>query len=149
MPVENVGFGCDEFIALNQETEVNELDYLRIIFDISHLHPDFIVSVARLFHPEFKIIEGCAFSATAFSQNKFNRMHTDGMSVEDIQYWANLIEITGLFPTLDDHQAVEIAHAIVECWNHRLSQYEHAVGLARVIVDSELGEIFVSISKKK
>lgn len=148
MSTENTGFGCDEFIALNRETEANELDYLRIIFDVSNLHPDFIVSVARLFHPEFKIIEDCAFSVIAFSQNKFNRLLKEGNSIEDIQYWANLIEVTGLFPSLDDEQAIEIANAIVDCWNHRLSRHKPTVGLAKVIVDSELSEIFVSISKE-
>lgn len=148
MAGEDSYFGYEGFASLNKESEVTELDYLRIIFDLADVHPDFIVSITRLLYPELKIIQGCAFPANVFSQNKFDRMLSEGRSIEDIQYWINLIEITGLFPSLSDEQAVEIANSIVTCWNYRLASYEQEVGMARVITDSEMGEIFVSISKK-
>ncbi len=145
---EGSDFSYEEFISLNNETEASELDYLRIIFDLTDLHPDFIVSIARLLHPEFKVIQGCAFPVNIFSQNKFDRMLAEGKSVEDIQYWINLVGVADLFPSLSDKQSLEIANSIVACWNYRLASYAQEVGSARVIVDSELREVFVSLSKR-
>lgn len=66
--------------------------------------------------------------------------------MKEIQFWINLIEITGIFPNLVECQAQEIAKTIELMWNTKIQiEFKHLTSKARWLHDSDTNEVFLTI----
>lgn len=87
-----------------------------------------------------------AFVAELFDDARYQELLGNGQRPDQAQYWLNLLEITGLFANLTVEQASTLAERIAESWNLALTnQFGVEQSLARVIVDDDTDEVFVTI----
>ena len=139
-------FDFASFRATNKERNVSGLDYLHAIYKSQDLPADFALWFSKLFKPDFKILGGMAFVAELFDEARYQELLGNGQRPDQAQYWLNLLEITGLFDNLTFEQASTLAERIAESWNLALTnQFGVQQALARVIVDGDTDEVFVTI----
>jgi hypothetical protein len=143
---ENKPFDFASFRAANKERNVSGLDYLHAVYKSQDLPADFALCFSKLFKPDFKILGGMAFVAELFDDARYQELLGNGQRPDQAQYWSNLLEITGLFDNLTVDQAYPLAERIAESWNLTLTnQFGVEQALARVIVDEDSEEVFVTI----
>ena len=68
--------------------------------------------------------------------------------MENAQTWLNLVEITGIFDNLSFNDGAEMANIIANGWNNEIAKQKAGLGKARVIVNSDQAEIFLTIDCK-
>lgn len=145
---ENKSFNFKSFVSANAGKHVSSADYLRAIHVANDLPADFIVCFSRLFWPEFKILNGAVYLSELFESERYETLASDETSPTEIQFWMNLIEITGLFDELPLDDAIFIAEALSSSWNSKMAlELESVPTPARAIIDNESGEVFVTIGK--
>ena len=116
------------------------------LYKAQNLPPDFILWFAKLFWPEFKVVDGRVFVAELFDAGVYREHLSNGQSQAATQFWLNLLEVTGVFDDLSNEQAIIVAESLSKCWNAKLhDEFDGPSELARVIEDKETGEIFVAI----
>lgn len=141
-------FDFESFVSANKGRLVTGFDYLHTIYKAHGLCADFIVYFAKLFWPDFKIVDGLTFISELFDSERYQSLLKDGRNSKEAQFWMNLLEITGLFDELSIDEATQIAEAIASSWNSKLeAEYGNLSVPARVIRDDETGEVFVTIGK--
>lgn len=141
-------FNFDSFRLANPEKEVSGIDYLRAIYKAQIIDGDFLVWFARLFWPEFKLIDGLVFVETLFNADRYREFVGCGKTAKDAQYWMNLLEITGIFDELTHAQARELADVVAATWNSKMLASLGVVKTpARVVDDGDTGEVFVTIGR--
>jgi len=141
----NRSFDFTSFVSANADRSVSGFDYLHAIYKAQELPSDFIVWVSRLFCPEFKTVDGMVFISEMFDSEKYNELLRDGRSSSEIQFWINLLEITGMFDGISSEQAMIVAESIADSWNFKLyKEFGDAFVQARAILD-DTGEVFVTI----
>ncbi|VWC56358.1 hypothetical protein BLA18110_00356 [Burkholderia lata] len=139
-------FDFASFVSANQHTNVSGLDYVHVAYKDHGLIYDFLFHFGKLFLPDFKVVGGAIFVSELFSDEEYKRLLSDGKACHEIQFWINLLEITGMFDDIDTDQAAELAKLIVDGWNAKLQREFGDVPVpARVLCDEELGEVFVTI----
>ncbi len=143
---DNRPFDFASFVSANVGRVVSGCDYLRAVYKFHGLSGDFILWFAKLFWPDFKIIDGMVFIAELFDSEHYQSLLDDGRSSAEAQFWMNLLEITGLFDDLSADQAMSVAKAFTASWNSKLvSDFGVAAVLARAIYDDDTGEIFATV----
>lgn len=143
---ENGFFDYKSFADANIDKRVSSIDYIHILFQAGPIPVDLADCFADLFWPEFVIVDGRVFVANMYDANHYQQYLNDGLKLDDIQFWSNLLEITGIFDDMTLSNAACFAEKIVKCWNARINQeFPEALGRARVINDIEAGEVFVVI----
>lgn len=143
---ENKPFNFVAFVSANEGKSVSGFDYLHAIYTSQSLPPDFIVWMAKLYCPEFKVVNGIVFISEIFDDDRYQSLLRDGRSPTEVQFWMNLLEITGLFDDLSCSQAMVIAESLATSWNLKLSaEFGNDSALARAVHDSGTGEVFVTI----
>ncbi|WJN58224.1 hypothetical protein [Pseudomonas sp. SO81] len=143
---ENKPFDFASFRAANKDRNVSGIDYLHAIYTSQDLPADFVLWFSKLFKPDFKLLGGMAFVAELFDEARYQGLLGNGQRPDQAQYWSNLLEITGLFDNLTVDQAYPLAERIAESWNLTLTnQFGVEQALARVIVDDDSEEVFVTI----
>lgn len=148
MANENNLFSLEDFLAANQAKKLGSLDYLHAIFKLAGLPIDLVFCFIKLLAPKFKVVNGLVFLSETFDVDIYNRYISDGES--EIQLWINLVEVTGVFEEIEEHDAIRLADEIVKIWNLKLvSDDIHGIGRARVIHNKEDGEVFVTIDNIK
>lgn len=141
-------FDFKSFVSANTGRVVTGFDYLRAIYKADGLTADFIVYFAKLFWPDFKMVDGLTFISELFDSEHYQSLLKDGRNVNEAQFWINLLEITGLFDELSIDEAMQIAEAVAASWNSKLAvEFSDVLVPARVIRDDETGEVFVTIGK--
>lgn len=144
MPIKSFDFSS--FISANPEKSVSGIDYLHAIYKTQRIDGDFLVWFARLFWPEFKVVDGLVFVASLFDDDQYREIVIGGKTAERAQYWVNLLEITGLFDELTQNQARELADVVAATWNSKmLASLGEVKSPALVIEDASTGEVFVTI----
>lgn len=139
-------FDFRSFVLANKEQEVSSFDYLHAIYKSHGLPDDFIIYIAKLFCPEFRVIGGLVFISELFDSKRYKSLLKEGRSAGEAQFWMNLIEITGLFDELSTEDAMSVAESLAACWNAKMGvQFKEVLTPARAIRDDETGEIFVTI----
>jgi hypothetical protein len=143
-------FDFSSFVSANPERNISGFDYLHIVYKSQRLPADFILWLAKLFRPDFKIVDGLVFVVELFDSERYQSLLGGDMSVAEVQLWMNLLEITGLFDDLSSNQAIEMAKALTDSWNAKLHQeIGITTELAKTIYDKETGEVFVTIGIHK
>jgi hypothetical protein len=146
----NETFNYSAFVSANAGQRVSGIDYIRAIYKTHQISDDFFVWMSRLIWPEIKVIDGHVFVSQLFDSDRFQSLRDSGKSMESIQYWMNLLEITGLFSEMSIQQAHEIAETIASAWNARIhASIGASHPIARVVTDSNGAEIFVTIGDSK
>lgn len=141
-------FDYKSFVAANAGRQISTIDYLHTIYKAQNLPPDFVLWFAKLFWPEFKIVDGRIFVAELFDAEIYQRYLDERRSQGAAQFWLNLLEVTGVFDDLSVEQAMMVAEMLSKCWNAKLHEdFKVPTELARVIVEKETGELFVVIGK--
>ena len=105
-------FGYDSFKLINTGKDVSGIDYLHAVYKSYGLDADFVLYIANLFWPKFKAIDNIIFIEELFDTMRYHDFITDELNAKEIQYWINLLEITGLFDDLSTNQAKVVADAI-------------------------------------
>ncbi len=142
----NKPFDFDMFISSNKGSHVSGFDYLHIVYKSQELSGDFILWFARLFCPDFKIVDDAIFISELFNNERYRDLLRHGHSSSQAQFWLNLLEITGLFDHLSTEQALEIAEYLADSWNYKLSkEFGKNSTKARAIHDEDTVEVFVTI----
>lgn len=140
------GFDYESFAAANIGHQVSTIDYLQVMYKAQNLPPDFVLCFAKLFWPEFKVVDGRVFVAELFDAGVYRDHLSNGQSQAAAQFWLNLLEVTGVFDGLSNEQAIGVAELLTKCWNAKLhDEFDGPYELARVIEDKDTGEIFVVI----
>lgn len=143
---ENKPFDFASFRAANKERNVSGLDYLHAVYKSQNLPADFVLWLSKLFKPDFKLLGSLAFVTELFDDARYQELLGNGQRPDQAQYWMNLLEITGMFDNLTVNQASTLAERIAESWNLALTnQFGVEQALARVIVDDDTDEVFVTI----
>jgi len=141
-------FDFKSFVLANNGQLVTGFDYLHTIYKTHGLSSDFIVFFAKLFWPDFKVIDGVVFISELFDSEYYQSFLKDGRNINEAQFWMNLLEITGLFDGLSIDEAVQVSEIVVKSWNFKLGiECGNVSVLARFIRDDETGEVFVTIGK--
>ncbi|WP_174968248.1 hypothetical protein [Burkholderia lata] len=139
-------FDFASFLSVNQHGSFSGLDYVHVVYKDRGLVYDFLFHFGKLFLPDFKVVDGAIFVSELFRDEEYKRLLSDGKASHEIQFWINLLEITGMFDDIDTDQAAELAKLIVDGWNAKLQREFGDVSVpARVLCDDELGEVFVTI----
>ncbi len=142
-------FSLADFQRANGNKKLSEMDYVQAVYATTSLHFDFLISYARLFSPEIKVVDGRAFILELFDSERHQELMAATQDADHAQYWMNLLEITGLFDELTTEQATELAKIIAACWNRTLlAGHESSCGEARYIADPDSGEVFITITKQ-
>ncbi|MHA7683090.1 hypothetical protein [Cupriavidus sp. PET2-C1] len=136
----------EQFSAVNKENAFTSIDYVHAISKFVKLPDDFYLCMARLFCPSFFKMEDVIFILETFRKSEYDEYINIGCSVEKAQPWINKIEITSIFDGIAVDAARQISDLIVDIWNRKLEvEFGKASRLARVVVDLELEEVFVTI----
>ncbi|AOJ41323.1 hypothetical protein WJ23_25525 [Burkholderia lata] len=139
-------FDFASFVSVNRNANFSGLDYVHVVYRDHGLVYDFVFRLGKLFLPDFKVVDGAIYVSELFSDEEYKRLLSDGKASREIQFWINLLEITGVFDDIDTDQAVELAKLIVDGWNSKLQREFGDVSVpARVLCDDETGEVFVTI----
>ncbi|RMO90280.1 hypothetical protein ALQ32_100940 [Pseudomonas syringae pv. tagetis] len=139
-------FDFQSFRAANTKHTVTGFDYVHAIYHTQHLPSDFALWMARLYWPEFKVVDECVFIVDNFDESYYQSLLKTPNSKEKNQFWMNLLEITGLFGNLTTQEAADVANALAASWNAKLaSELGSSFAQARALVDDEAGEVFVTI----
>lgn len=143
-------FDFPSFTAANPPGSVSGLDYVHTVYKAHGLVYDFVFHFAKLFFPDFRVVGGGVFVSELFSDEEYGDLLSKGKAIHEIQFWINLLEITGMFDDIDVDQAAELAKLIVDGWNVKLQREFGDVSVpARVMCDDETGEVFVTIGYQK
>ena len=59
------------FASANPDKSVDSFDYVKIIYQSHHLHPDFPLHFAKMFWPDFKIIDGLVYLCKSHSPDYY------------------------------------------------------------------------------
>ncbi|WP_040508356.1 hypothetical protein [Leptospira wolffii] len=138
-------FDFASFVSANSSHYVSGFDYLQIVYKSNSLHTDFIFWFSKLFWPDFKIIDGKVFLQELFDQKYYDELIGAGENDDDIQFWMNLLELTGLFDDLPLGQAIDVSKSLVQCWNSKLSIDGIVSVRARAIFEEDTEELFITI----
>ncbi|EMN6203186.1 hypothetical protein WB527_004139 [Vibrio vulnificus] len=134
------------FSNANKGKDVSGFDYLHAVYQSQGLTPDFVLWFSRLFSPEFKVVGGQIYISVLYSQEIYNELLKEGHEHSQVQFWMNLLEITGLFNDLSIEQAMEFAQMVVNSWNFKLNkEFNELTAKARMIYDEDSEEVFVTI----
>ncbi|KVM89225.1 hypothetical protein [Burkholderia stagnalis] len=143
-------FDFASFVSANPPGSVSGFDYVHTVYKAHGLVYDFIFQFAKLFFPDFKVVGGGVFVSELFSDEEYRNLLSKGKAIHEIQFWMNLLEITGMFDDICSDQAAEIAKLIVDGWNVKLQREFGDLSVpAQVISDNETGEVFVTIGYAK
>lgn len=143
---ENKPVDFASFISANVGRGVSGFDYLHMVYKCQGLPPDFILWFAKLFWPDFKIVDGMAFISELFDVDRYKGLLNNGRSNAEAQFWMNLLEITGLFDDLSCDQAMVFGESLVKIWNLKLDlELGASSPRARAIRDDDTEEVFVTI----
>ena len=135
-----------KFLDENKEYDTSMADYIHLVLMLKKIHIDLIKCFFELMYPNFKLINDRLFLANFFESKMFDDYINQNLPFNEIQFWQNLIEITGLFEELEIEDALKIADILVETWNLKIQKefgFDH--GKARSFYDEELGEVFITI----
>ncbi|EKO13994.1 MULTISPECIES: hypothetical protein [Leptospira] len=139
-------FTFADFLIANQNKKLGQFDYLHAIFTLSELPADLIKSFSQLFWPNYKLVDGFIFLEETFDQVHYEKYFAEKKNMKEIQFWINLIEITGIFPNLIESQAQEIAKTIELMWNTKIQiEFNHSTSKARWLHDPDTNEVFLTI----
>lgn len=142
----NKSFDFSSFVSANPGRRVSGFDYIHSIYKAQSIDGDFLVWIARLFWPEFKIVDGRVFVATLFEDTRYRTLIENHTTAGSPQFWTNLLEITGIFDELSYVQAKELADVLAHTWNSKLSiEFGEVLSQARVVEDELSGEVFITI----
>jgi hypothetical protein len=120
------------------------------VFQSTQIPEDFLVCILKLSNPEFLIFENRIFLKESFQLHEYMSKNEDGVEINQIQFWLNLTEISGIFEDIDETNALVIANILEKNWNLVISTLDKdALGRARVLYDRELGEVFITIDLQK
>ena len=119
---------------------------MHTIYKAHGLAVDFILYFAKLFWPDFKVLDGLVYLSELFEPERYRNLLGEGRNSTEVQYWMNLLEVTGLFDELSTGDAMFIAEALATNWNSKMAaEFGSVMTLARAIRDDETGEVFVTI----
>jgi len=139
-------FSYEEFVKANAEKRVGELEYIHGIFKLANLPLDIVFALASLFSPKLDIEDGRLFLSERFDRDKYFQYLSEGKSKRESQLWLNLIEISGIFEDMDFDLAIQLGNLISDMWNAKIKcNGMENFGHARVIIEEEYGEVFVTI----
>lgn len=134
------------FKAANFPKHFSCIDYVHAIYEINNMPADLAVCMARLYWPEFKVVNGVVYIAELHFERYEQDLQNSAISSSGSQFWINLLEITGVFDNLSFDEAMEIAQAMANTWNAKLTaEFGPSAALARAISDDDTNEVFVTI----
>lgn len=142
-------FSFKDFLKSNDNKDLNYLDYLQAVFKVGDLPTDIIFSFFDMMSPTFTVIDDHLFIKEFFVQDEYNEYLSQGKNKDEIQFWLNLVEITGVFESIDLSEAMNLARSLKKMWNCKIQSEELSMyGNARIIEDIDNSEIFITIDKK-
>lgn len=143
-------FSLEAFKAMTSKTNVDSTDYLHAIFQSMNLPIDILICFSKFFYPSFSIIDNRVFLSESLNLDNYNKAIKTGSSHAEVQFWSNLTEITGIFETIKLDDAEKVALIIVNTWNQKINnEYSNVKSRARVIIEKDLDEVFVTIDEHK
>lgn len=142
----NNHFDYASFVDANAGKKVSRIDYLHMMLQLKELPDDFVVSLSRLFSPDFIVLDGVVFVSDLFDSARYDELRGAGHSQTSVQYWMNLLEITGLFENLPSDEAFSIATSVARSWNAKLQEeFTVPVASAKAVYDGETGDVYVTL----
>jgi len=139
-------FDFKSFIMANKGKPVFGFDYLHIIYKSLELPTDFISYFSKLFCHDFKVVDGAIFISELFDSEYYQELLKSCQNKTEVQFWMNLLEVTGLFDEMSTDDAMKIAESIASCWNSKINtEFKNVTVSASVICDNDTGEVFVTI----
>lgn len=143
-------FNLSDFLAANPGKKLGASDYLYAVFKVGALPVDVLLSFVQFFWPAFKVVDGRIYLSDSFDSTKYFEYMVDGREQNEVQFWLNLTEITGIFEDIDLENAQEVATIIAQIWNGKIrSELGDIEDYARVILEEDEGEVFVTIDRAK
>ncbi|GLK89770.1 hypothetical protein [Pseudomonas turukhanskensis] len=143
-------FTYEQFLESNSGMRKNGFDYLQLVSKATSLPADFFRYLAILFSPEFVMRDEKIYLLETFDDQAYAEYKQSGMPDAELQFWMNLVEITGVFDVLGTDDALHFAGTLAKAWNLKLtSEFGEGVEKARVIHDEDTGEVFVTIGLHK
>lgn len=136
-----------EFMKRNTGKSVDEFDYLHFVMRERKLTANFFQAFVQVNSPKFEIIEDKLFRVSRLVEESRDDLAAQGASKDEVQYWSNLVDLTGVFEGWEASLIAEIAEVIATNWNHRIcSNSSLSAGRAIVIFDTSCDEVYLTIS---
>lgn len=135
------------YLDLN-EGKVSKFKYLYMMKESEPLHEDFMMIFASLFNPRIFVRGGGYFLEETFVQSRYDKMVGDGVDLQEVSYWLNMVDLTGLFGDAGYEYAAEIGAVIQDCWNAKLNnQFPDSGFAAQLLLWEDLDEVWVTVCK--
>lgn len=155
----NKALDFNQFQQANPHSIGNQLNYINFIYQALALPPDFIMAFQKFCSPDFILVDGLIYYADRFDKAKYNELQQQGKRPEEIQFWMNLILISGLFihfsandesfenvQDLPFESAQIFAKNLADSWNATITQkFGEQYAIAHYMYDEADQEIFITL----
>lgn len=112
----------EKWISANSSTEFSLFDYLHGIFSTKSLEPDLAIAFLNFFWPEFLCVGDLVFLKEEFSEKRYNNLINQGDGGKNLEYWMNIISISGVFESATFDQSKYICCHLSEIWKIKLEK---------------------------
>jgi hypothetical protein len=145
MTVENWKY--EDFVKANGG-KFSVLDFIHAVFAKISLPQDLTLCMSRFFSPQMVRFDGIIVAEEWFDEARYKDYRNSGMSPRQAQSWINMVEITDIFQGISFDNAKNLASLIVKLWDSQISlNFPGEEVKARMIFESDLGEVFVTIGE--
>ncbi|WP_140182414.1 hypothetical protein [Providencia stuartii] len=139
------------YVKINEDKNVTWFDYIYMIYHFEDIPDDLILSIINITSPKFIKIDGALFLDNLFIDTKYQEKLAQNKSKKSIQYWLNMVHITGVFEFMSYDDVLKIGEKLVTAWNNKIkAEYDtYEFGKAHLLCDEDEDEIVITIHRYK
>ncbi len=143
----------DEMSSFEEMKKLNSnfsiADYIYYVATKSEAPSDCFIALFELLSPATETVDGRVLVTSIGAVQKYREHRNSGKTCQEAQYWANLLELTGLFGIDDPAGVQKIAKLFAICWREAIAQHDLAPPQLPIIIqDTREGELFITISSQ-
>lgn len=139
------------FVNMNKERYVTWFDYIYMIYHFEDIPDDLILSVIKITSPDLIKMDDMLFLENLFTNDKYQDKLKQEQSKENIQYWLNMVHLTGVFEFMSYDDVIKIGGKLVTAWNNKIkAEYDtYEFGKAHLLCDEDEEEVLITIHQYK
>ena len=135
-----------EWLTVNS-SRFSQYDYIHGQITQYDVPADIVTVVSKIVWPEFLILGECIFIKDIFNNDKYQSLVNASYSVRDIEYWMNLVNISGMFGEGNESEAAEFCVILKSTWKIKF-MLEHPSLVADVEIVDDDGDGFIYLCRK-
>lgn len=141
-------FSYCEFTSVN--ANASSIDYAHALAHHAGMEPADLVALCNIAFPPFVESGGGVFLKESFVDKTFDRYKVEGKSEKEIQYWMNLLYLSGVFEGYSADRLQPLADLIAHSWEAKLrAEFPSRIFEVKKLVDSVEDEVAVTFCEEK